>query len=570
MPSSYFRIVLSALTVVLCAAHLTAAQAAADAPEALFARLEVEDHRVQSVAFSPDGRLLAAGYGFYDDGGVTIWRVADHSVVATLLDGKSSKAGIECVAFSPDGNLFAAASDRGDVMLWTVGNWRSHKTLLTKRGDTTDLSFSPDGNALAFSTEDAAILYDLKSGGAVVIAKGGGFGKNINGVSFSPDGRFVVVCEDRAIRLWDVAGRKIVKVFEPASGGFFGRLSPDGGHVVAGGGAVYGRKSVEIWDFKEGRRVSELTDFRAGLFALSISNSGRLFAVAGGDYGSGGGDLSLWSLDGPRELGFVSFGDFPIEGVAFSPDDKLLAAASESGFVLLYSVERMRGPHVKAQDFALCGEVAREGGKTFIVPISKVPTPMSIDFVFPWKLEIANADVLTEAVGSPVVFEDWAIESGAADDRARVRKFRTLKQRAGDSEHVTFGDVQNPGWGEGFVVKVYGDGNFVAASNSGKCLSYGNLSRLNADYESLKKRLLSEGLVEVPVNPLTLGVDHYRTRFIEMTADGVPELRSDADSIEILLKGGPAKKREAFKRVYEREEQFVNSLVHAGTSPPAN
>jgi hypothetical protein len=61
--------------------------------------------------------------------------------------------------------------------------------------------------------------------------------------------------------------------------------------------------------------------------------------------------------------------------------------------------------------------------------------------------------------------------------------------------------------------------------------------------------LISKGLIEIAKDPLTLGADHYGTAFIEVMLKGVPELRSDADDVEMLLKGGPAKKREACTQV---------------------
>ena len=353
--------------------------------------------------------------------------------------------------------------------------------------------------------------------------------------------------------------------------GFFGRLAPDGRHVVSGGGAIYGRKSVEVRTFPEGRKVNELSDFRNGLFALDISHSGKLFAVAGGTYGGGEGAVSLWDFAEARELGFVSFGEYPIMGLAFSPDDRVLAAASEDGFVLLYAVDRIRGPRVKKQDSALCGEVMVEGDRAFIAPISKVPTPMGRGFEFPWRLEVSNPEALRDAAGDPVVLRDWAIESSAATDRARVEVFGPLLPRerpsAAKSDHIIFGHTQNPGWDESFVVKIYGDGTFLATNNSGKCLASGRLDQLKTDFESLKKRLLSEGLLSVPKEPLTLGADHYGTAYIEISTGGAAELRSDADDIGVLLKGGPAKKREAFSRVFRLEEKFVNSLLHAGMKP---
>lgn len=556
--------------IVLCLALMARAQGGDTTSGALIAKLDCPD-RVKDVAFSPDGKLLAAGFGWNDQGGARIWKVADRTVVATLTVGEGDDANVECVAFSPDGRWFAAANWDGDVLLWPVGSWDSPKTVLARRGKTKSLAFSPSGTKLAFASKESAILYDFTSRKVTTLGVRKNQQDSLISVSFSPDGRSVTLFRDDAIEFVDSESGRLIKSWRPSRGGFFGRSSHDGQYVIAGGGAVYGEKAVEVWDAQAGKKVAEVADFRSGLFALAISHSAKFFAVAGGNYGSGG-DLSLWGLKEAREIGYVSFGRFPIQALAFSPDDKVLAAGSDDGFVLLYAVERIRGPEVKKQDSILCGEVMVEGGRTFVAPLSKVPTPMR--FEYPWRLEVANAEAVAAAAGSPVELRDWAIESSASTDRARVGELRMLQPRgrseAASSGHIIFGDVRNPGWNEGFVAKVYGDGSFVATDNSGKCLSYGHLAQLKTDFESLRKRLVGEGLLSVPKEPLTLGASHYRTRFIELVSGGAPELRSDADSIEVLLKGGPAKKREAFSRVFDLEQQFINSLLRAGLNAPQN
>jgi hypothetical protein len=166
--------------------------------------------------------------------------------------------------------------------------------------------------------------------------------------------------------------------------------------------------------------------------------------------------------------------------------------------------------------------------------------------------------------------QDWSIESTAGTDRARIKQFRLLldDRIRGNSDHVVFGYVQNPGWNEGFVAKLYGDGRFVAADNSGKCLAYGSLDGFKTDFTTVRNRLVTRGLIDVAKEPLTLGADHYGTAFIEVTLNGVSELRSDADDIEVLLKGGPAKKREAFSRIFAQEKPFIDSILNAGMKLP--
>jgi len=548
---------------------LVGASLSVGSPEALIAKLDCPD-RVNAVAFSPNGQFLAAGYGWNDQGGVKIWSMADRAVVWTwATKNQKGSEGIDEVAFSPDGRLLAAATSTGDVLVWKVGTWREPRRIILKAGRPSALVFSSDGKTLALSSEFAVFYCDLKTWNSRKLRSRAGPAEEFIVAGFSADGKELAVCRAAAIQWWDVDTGKVVKNWAPHGLGFFCSLSSDRDYLVAGGGAILTGQNVEVLNASDGKALAGHSGFRSGLFASAISHSGQWIALGGGDYG-GGGDLSLWSLRDLHEIGFVSVGRFPIQGLAFSPDDSILAAASHDGIVFLSAVDRLRGPERTKQSYALCGEVSADKGKVFIIPLSKVPTPMSPDFDYGWKLEVAEPRNLVDYAGLPVAFQDWEMESDAVMDKARVNKFISISSKPAAPEmhagYVVFGDVQNPGWYEGFIVKVYGTGDFIAASNSGECLAYGSLNTTaTPSFAALRTRLLAEGILSVPRNPLTRGLDHYRTRFIELFDEHGLELRSDAEVVDFTKpRTHPTKKEEDFTRIFNQEEPFIHSLLQAG------
>lgn len=559
------------LGVFFCPILLAGTSLADVSSEALIAKLDCPD-RVNAVAFSPDGQFLAAGYGWNDESGVRVWKASDRTSVHIWVANRAenSNSTVDKVVFSPDGRSLAAATSTGDILIWKVDTWAEPRKIILKAGSPTALAFSPDGGELALSSKSAVFLCHMKGWSCRKLSSRAGPTQEFIGAGFSRDGTKLAVCRNAAVQWWDVATGQTVESWDSSRLGFFCSLSSSRKYIVAGGGAVYRDKNVELMNASNGQSLARLSEFRSGLFTSAISHSDQWLALGGGNWGSGG-DLSIWSLPDFHEIGFVSAGTFPIQGLAFSADDSVLAAGSHDGVVFLFSVEKLRGPERTKQKYALCGEVLADKNKVYIVPLARVPTPLSREFNYAWSFEVVEPGSLTALAGYPVVFQDWEIESNAAMDRARVTKFASLwsAPTTGNlrSEYVVFGDVQNPGWDKGFVVKVYGGGSFVAAGNSGECLAYGPLSMTKTpNFDTLNLRLLGEGLLAVPRDPLTRETDHYRTRFIELSHGGDLQVRSDAEMID-FSRTHPTKKKEEFTRILNQEQWFIDFLLHAGMHP---
>jgi WD40 repeat protein len=216
---------------------------------------------VQAVAFSPDGKSLAAAEVVGERPRFYVWSVRRRAVTA-----RAQTFAIASLAFSPDGSTIALSALDGGTEIRDVRSGRLVERLPTE-GLSRSVAFSPDGKLLAVGQFDGdGQLYSTETW-APLGRRLEAQTQRITNVEFSHDGRTLATSSaDGTVQLWDVETQEPIGsslVVEPETFASLA-LSPDGRRLFAvstGSHGVRLQADPQVWRrhacFVAGRELSE-------------------------------------------------------------------------------------------------------------------------------------------------------------------------------------------------------------------------------------------------------------------------------------------------------------------------
>ena len=306
--------------------------------------------RAEAVEFLPDGKTLITAGWYYlavdkrSDSEVQFWSVKDGSLNTRLMGGaRVYSLRANSLACSSDGKQIAAAGTMQTggraVDVFDVATRRHTHTLKGRPSFITGLRFSPKKNVLAVAHADGIDFWNPATG-----EKSGTFIQNggIGGIAFSADGSLLAV----AIPDGSVSFRN------PETGDELGQttierpdvsfdtivVSPDGRYLAVGGFPEPGAGSpIYLWELRKQAKTNKITArLKAKLrgheqftYSLAFSPDSKLLASASQDH-----TVRLWDVPKAEHLKQITEHTDFVYDVAFSPDGKHLATLGRDSLML--------------------------------------------------------------------------------------------------------------------------------------------------------------------------------------------------------------------------------------------
>ena len=365
------------------------------APDAaIVATLDGFPDWVTSLAFSPDGKLLAVGT--YES--IRLWDVEQQETAGEL---RHRRGFARALAFSPDGDTLAVGGYQS-VAIWSAGDRKVVAEFKGHRGYVTDLCFSPEGDQLASASEDlTARLWNVADGSEV--AKFEGHTHPVLGVDISPDGTLVATAAGDEARLtkpgevmtWNIETGDPIHTFPPHERGATGvTFSPDGALLVS----TSLDEKVNVYNVAEGKAHGFFGGHSRPTNCVLFAGEGELVITGSGGRFKGKNEVKFFSPEDGEEFGTIDHHAGKVTAIALAPNGRLLATASYDKTAAVWDIsdilERAGVTTESAETIAAVDDDASsEAGDVLRIGIIGLDTSHAIAFT-----NLLNADEPRESL----------------------------------------------------------------------------------------------------------------------------------------------------------------------------
>lgn len=281
------------------------------------------------MSYSPTGKqfLVATGSSAL---------VLSGTDFATKLTLQGHTKTISCVAYSQDGKWVATGSEDTAVNLRYANTGKLYRAYTGSTDKLNDVAFSPDGKWLVGASSDKNIyVWSVSSTSTKPFLILKDHTRKVMRARFMKDNDTIVSVSDyNEIRIWKVSSKKLTKAVPNLHGGVMNGMafSPDGKYLVVADSAG----EIWFWNYTTGNRIS------ARVYTKSMFAVAHVFRSLFYDYfvtGGSDGFLRLWNHNGSLYSSMTSaHSGKAVTSLTYLSKSKYVVSGGADGNIKLWSL----------------------------------------------------------------------------------------------------------------------------------------------------------------------------------------------------------------------------------------
>jgi WD40 repeat protein len=294
---------------------------------------------VESLVFSPDGKILISGGG-RNDPQMRLWSVETGENLSKV---RAQRTAISALAISPNGKTLVSGGEDAAINFWDWQTGEYQATILDHNSSVTSLAIAPDGKFLVSGSLDGIRVWNLLAHPQRPLYTLADLGNPTNAIAIHPNGDILASGDlYGTVKLWNLRTGTRISQFSPHAETISGlAFTPDGKTLIT---ASYDGK-IEVWDLASGQLLQTLTGHSGIIRAIALHPNGQILASGGND------GVILWDLPTGELLTKLKDHHNWIQSLAFSSDGHYLASG---GFDFTVKIWESDNSVISHLSFVIC------------------------------------------------------------------------------------------------------------------------------------------------------------------------------------------------------------------------